>query len=121
MWFSAQFGFAYAILLIIHCEHQGRYQWCSGHELFTCPRAAAYTWETRLGNWPQLFRHCNGSPHLLDSKCRCAISVIQGCSPLQHLSIFAEGVALFLKPTTPNLMFIHDALKILGMASCLYK
>ena len=45
------------------------------------------------------------------------MSTINGCSPVQRLSLYADDVVLFIKPTRPDLLFVKEALTIFGIAS----
>ena len=40
-----------------------------------------------------------------------------GCGPLQRLSLYADDVVLFIKPTLADLSFVVEALRIFGEAS----
>ena len=45
------------------------------------------------------------------------MSTINGCSPMQRLSLYADDVVLFIKPTRPDLLFVKETLTIFGVAS----
>jgi hypothetical protein len=42
------------------------------------------------------------------------------CSALQRLSVYADDVVLFTRPTTPNLVAIREMLRVFGHASGLH-
>lgn len=48
------------------------------------------------------------------------IASYQGISAIQRLSIYADDVALFIKPTLQDLSFFHRVFKIFGEASGLH-
>ena len=45
------------------------------------------------------------------------LSTINGCSPMQRLSLYTDDVVLFIKPTWPDLLFVKETLTIFGVAS----
>lgn len=45
------------------------------------------------------------------------LSKMPGCTPMQRLSIYADDVVLFVRPTIPDLRFVKEALHIFGIAS----
>ena len=45
------------------------------------------------------------------------LSTINGCSPMQRLSLYADDVVLFIKPTWQDLTFVKEILAIFGVAS----
>ena len=45
------------------------------------------------------------------------LSPINGCSPMQRLSLYADDVVLFIKPAWPDLMFVKEVLALFGVAS----
>ncbi|XP_073367811.1 uncharacterized protein [Aegilops tauschii subsp. strangulata] len=45
------------------------------------------------------------------------LSRIPGCLPMQRLSLHADDVVLFIRPTRPDLMFVKEAIMIFGEAS----
>ena len=45
------------------------------------------------------------------------LSTMPGCTPMQRLSIYANDVVLFIRPTTSDLRFVREALHIFGNAS----
>ena len=45
------------------------------------------------------------------------LSTINGCSPMQRLSLYADDVVLFIRPTWPDLMCVKEILAIFGVAS----
>ena len=45
------------------------------------------------------------------------LSTINRCSPMQRLSLYADDVVLFIKPTWPDLMCVKEILAIFGVAS----
>lgn len=48
------------------------------------------------------------------------LSLFPGLTTTQCLSIYADDVVLFVRPTTPNLAFIKCALAAFGEASCMH-
>lgn len=48
------------------------------------------------------------------------LSSLPGCALLQRLSIFADDVVLFIKPTVQDLDFVREAFHIFGNASGLH-
>lgn len=45
------------------------------------------------------------------------LSKIPGCLPMQRLSLYADDVVLFIRPSRPDLMFVSEAIMIFGEAS----
>lgn len=45
------------------------------------------------------------------------LSNINGCSPMQRLSLYADDVVLFIKPIRSDLQFVKEILAIFGVAS----
>lgn len=49
-----------------------------------------------------------------------AIITMPGCSPFQRLSVYADDVILFIRPTIADLSFTREALQLFGTASGLH-
>jgi hypothetical protein len=45
------------------------------------------------------------------------LSPLVGCSPLQRLSIYADDVVLFVRPSLSDLVAVRDILSMFGEAS----
>lgn len=44
------------------------------------------------------------------------ISALSGCSPLQHLSIYADNVVLFVRLSAMDMLFVRESLRIIDIA-----
>ena len=42
---------------------------------------------------------------------------LNGCKPLQRLSLYADDVVLFIRPSRADITFVKEALRIFGKAS----
>ncbi|KAE8798457.1 Serine/threonine-protein kinase CTR1 [Hordeum vulgare] len=47
----------------------------------------------------------------------CILSSFRGISPLQRLSVYADDVAMFIRPSHPDLICVRELLDIFGEAS----
>uniref|UniRef100_A0A453JTB0 Reverse transcriptase domain-containing protein n=1 Tax=Aegilops tauschii subsp. strangulata TaxID=200361 RepID=A0A453JTB0_AEGTS len=45
------------------------------------------------------------------------LSTMPGCSSMQRISIYADDVVLFIRPSLPDLRFVKEAMLIFGTAS----
>ena len=45
------------------------------------------------------------------------LSPIASCTPMQRLSLYADDVVLYIRPTRPELQLVKDLLGIFGVAS----
>lgn len=93
---------------------KGDCQWSSRSQLCSRTRASP-----RGHNFSPPVRCGNGGfvGNLQQAEHEGAISSFTGVSALQRLLIYADDVALFVKPTTRDLNFVRAALDIFGEAS----
>jgi hypothetical protein len=45
------------------------------------------------------------------------LSGIRGCTPKQRISIYADDVALFIKPNVQDIVTVRQVLNMFGMSS----